>query len=811
MSSTTKLKRKISAAVIDALEARQLMSVVPIMSAVPSVNALANLAGSGTTYYISPTGSDSNNGSSLATAWKTVAAANAHTLSAGDSVLLQGGSTFAGPLSIGSDDVGTANAPITISSFGNGRAIINAGTGDGIKVLDTSGITISNINVIGNGPTQNGSGQDSGIGINVFSDKTNGTKYSDISIDSVDVGGFGFVDIGIGAAQLTSGFANVSITNSVVHNAKECGVYVYSGNHRTNPAPYAMSFSNIYVGHVTAYQIEGYAGNNDSGNGILVSNTNGGTIEYSVAYDNGAKNVSTGGGNCGIWCYNSNNFVIQYNESYGNVSAHIDANGFDLDGGCTNCIMQYNYSHDNYGSGYLLAEFANGQTFSGNIVRYNISQNDARHNNNSAFMVWAAGSNHPITNTEIYGNTIYLTKPANYSPEAFLITTATTNVHVYNNIFAVSPGLNAIVVKAVGSGLVFQGNDYWNGTAGSAGIAWGSANYTTLAAWQAATGQEKLNGVSVGQSINPQWQSPGTAGTLNNAEILSTINSYLLKPTSPLLDAGVNLASMGIKTGNLDYYGNPLPNSSGGYSIGANQYTTTAIQIAPAGNNNSYYLSTSDDGTSLQIWHNTSGSPTQTIALSDLTSLRLTGGTGTTTITLDLSNGNPFANRAAIFDGLAGNASFTVMGSNAGDAVQISGSRLKIGSAAITFANLNSITLNSDGGNDIVTQTAQPTAAFAFNPGSGSDTLNINRGTYTFAPGTSASNLTVNDSSIVQFAAGKSGTRHHRFCIGEPEHRRLCQSRAFRLAITVRSFGVGPRRAVHRRLGQSLERATRPE
>ena len=52
---------------------------------------------------------------------------------------------------------------------------------------------------------------------------------------------------------------------------------------------------------------------------------------------------------------------------------------FDIDGGCTDCILQYNYSHDNEGSGYQSGPFRLKPP-GNNTIRYNISQNDAQKN-----------------------------------------------------------------------------------------------------------------------------------------------------------------------------------------------------------------------------------------------------------------------------------------------------------------------------------------------------------------------------------------------------------------------------------------------
>src|SRR6185436_921799 len=118
----------------------------------------------------------------------------------------------------------------------------------------------------------------------------------------------------------------------------------------------------------------------NSGSGIIVGDTDVATIERSVAWNNGKNCNYTNGGPIGIWAWDSNAVTIQYNESYSNQtgSSSLDGGGFDLDGGVTNSIMQYNYSHDNDGAGYLLYQFNGARPFGNNTVRYNISQNDAR-------------------------------------------------------------------------------------------------------------------------------------------------------------------------------------------------------------------------------------------------------------------------------------------------------------------------------------------------------------------------------------------------------------------------------------------------
>ena len=64
-----------------------------------------------------------------------------------------------------------------------------------------------------------------------------------------------------------------------------------------------------------------------------------------------------------------------------------------LDGGVRNSIVQYNYSHDNDGAGYLLAQFEGGRAFYNNVIRYNVSENDGQKNSYGGIHLWSTGAN----------------------------------------------------------------------------------------------------------------------------------------------------------------------------------------------------------------------------------------------------------------------------------------------------------------------------------------------------------------------------------------------------------------------------------
>jgi hypothetical protein len=76
---------------------------------------------SGTTYYVSSSsGSDSNSGTSSATAWKTIAKLNGSTFAAGDSILLKRGDYW--NESLVPPSAGASGSPITFDAYGTGAA-----------------------------------------------------------------------------------------------------------------------------------------------------------------------------------------------------------------------------------------------------------------------------------------------------------------------------------------------------------------------------------------------------------------------------------------------------------------------------------------------------------------------------------------------------------------------------------------------------------------------------------------------------------------------------------------------------------------
>jgi hypothetical protein len=546
--------------------ARSLRASSPLAGRLPAalkLLLLASVAGTLTNllaidYYVSPSGNDKRAGTSSAM-WKTISRVNQNTYHPGDRILFQGGAQFNGTLNFSNASAGTAANPIAITSFGVGRATIYGGSNSAISAYNTAGFSISNLNLTGSG-----AGVDKQPGISFYADAAGNIQFDTVKINQVNVSGFKY-GISIGSWNGLTGYKNVSITYVISHDNQEAGIAMYG---YTSTTFVGYPHQNVYIGHSTAYNNLGAAGTtSSSGSGIVVGNANGVVIERSLAYNNGNNNTHNGGP-VGIWTWDCANAVIQFNESHHNhTNSQVDGDGFDLDGGSVNCVMQYNYSHDNDGAGYAVAEFSGARPHLNNLIRYNISQNDSRRNGVGAITFWNGGSG--IQNTQVFNNTVYVT-PAAVQPSALLFETPTSAVGIRNNMFLTTGGVPIINVAPGQSGFVLQGNDYWSYGSGMV-LYYDGIPYNSLAALQSATGQELQNGTSVGKNVDPMLLAPGQGGSLNNPDALSSMTAYCLQFGSPMIDSGLWLTNYGVAPGPVDYMNSNIYRGMA-YDIGAIEF-----------------------------------------------------------------------------------------------------------------------------------------------------------------------------------------------------------------------------------------------
>jgi hypothetical protein len=431
-------------------------------------------------YYLSPAGSNTAGNGTELHPWATLAKINAITLHPGDVVLLQGGKTFTGNLVLGPNDSGTAASPVTVESYGTGVATISSPRGVGILAHDCGGITLMNLILVG--PGRNVTTAD---GIQFLNDLPAGHIFSSINISNVTVSGFvngiemdAMPANGIGK----NGYINVRITHSTLYNDAVDGIFT-QGNYSETGTQY--SFTNVYVGYVTAYGIYHNSDGVDTEDGIQLSDVYNGTVDHCVAHDNGLS----GTGEVGIWAWDSNKVTIQYCTSYRNhTDGTIDGDGFALDGGDSNCIMQYNTSYDNDGAGYGIFQFDYARPYVNNIIRYNTTTNDSRKNGYGAIDIWN-GNTQGIVNCQIYNNTIVVSPSAGAKPSGIMFEDLTDDVQVRDNSFTTTGGVPLVYIFSSQTDLVFKGNTFSSG-GGTFRIIDQGKTYSSVKQWSAATGLE---------------------------------------------------------------------------------------------------------------------------------------------------------------------------------------------------------------------------------------------------------------------------------------------------------------------------------
>ncbi|MCQ4084255.1 right-handed parallel beta-helix repeat-containing protein [Streptomyces sp. RB6PN25] len=467
-------------------------------------------ASSGTTYYVDCSGgSDSAAGTSPNSAWKSLAMVNATTLRPGDAIRLRGGSSCAGTLAPRGS--GSAAAPITIASYGSGTArIVGGGATAAVFLHNVQYYELSNLDISNEGPAPTATQQRVGIYV-LLEDFGIGHHYviSNVSVHNVNgcdcrdpnsSGGILFV---AGGSSVPTGFDCVHVTGDTVAHVDRTGIGTVSYWQRRSQYPNGPGTTWVPMTHLV---IDGNHVSDTGGDGIMVFNGDHALIQHNVVDGYEERSADY---NVGAYAWNSDYTVFQYNEVADGKSPGM---AFDLEGGDTATLIQYNLSHDN-GAGFLFICPSQGSVSSGGIVRYNISQNDQ-----------ASGVYGVFTNpcgdepgTQIYNNTIYAPGAANLVEVYGASTAAFTN-----NIFIGRPA--GSVLNDPHS--TYSHNIYQNVSSGS------------------GFGSDAIQ-------ADPLLVAPGTATSVGDA------GGYQLDDGSPALGAGTAITGSGAH----DYFGNPIPSS----------------------------------------------------------------------------------------------------------------------------------------------------------------------------------------------------------------------------------------------------------
>jgi len=377
----------------------------------------------------------------------------------GERIVLRSGVEYVGTFHLKIAGGGDPRDEVVITSDGDKPATIAAGDGDGIVVSDT-GVRIVNLVLKGSGREKN-----KGTGVKAYNDRPGGDKRSKVRFSRLAVSGFGRAGISVESSPADgsdSGFKDVVIESCTVSDGVHYGIW--SNGHEQPRGSWKYPHANITVRGCEAWGILGDPNKHDnhSGNGIMIGSVDGALIENCCAHDNGARNGSRTGGPVGIWTYCARKVVIQRCESYANRAGEraVDGGGFDLDGGVTESVMQYNYSHDNDGAGYLVYSYKDApHEFRDNVVRFNVSINDGRRGEYGGIAVGHHGDRN--RNTLVHHNLVVV-GPAKDAKPCALVTAQTEGLKVFNNVFIARKGafLAGTWGLKPGEGLRLAGNTW---------------------------------------------------------------------------------------------------------------------------------------------------------------------------------------------------------------------------------------------------------------------------------------------------------------------------------------------------------------
>jgi hypothetical protein len=507
-------------------------------------------------YYVSATGEDKRDGTSPERAWLTIARANRQSLRPGDRLLFQGGDAFEGNLVVTADGIPSAASPITVGSFGRGKATIRAGDGTGIASENSGGLVIRDLIVEGKERRTNRNS-----GVSVLNTLSGAKRLEFIRIENVEARGFGKYGIAVGAwpgDHSQSGFRDVRISGCLAFDNVHAGIHVF-GFHDYYAKTYAHH--DVAVIDCIARDNPGDPDYMDqhSGNGILLHDVDGGLIDGCTAFGNGGLSRSKSGGPVGIWAWSSRKLVIQNCVSVRNrTGGKYDGGGFDFDGGVSESILQYNYSAENDGPGFMVFDFGAAPfRLAGNAVRFNISENDGRKNGYSGIHVNSVGD--PIERLSIYHNTIFAGPSEKQDRPQAVFIHKTKDCGFYNNLIITAGGCALLDVGGHGDGLHIQGNHYWT-AAGEFLVRQAGKSFGSLTEWRSQSGFERLEGKDVGAAGDPLLNAFGRGDIVICAGKRFFLDRYKLRAKSPLIKSGLDLRRLfHIDVGARDFWGNPLP------------------------------------------------------------------------------------------------------------------------------------------------------------------------------------------------------------------------------------------------------------
>jgi hypothetical protein len=536
-----------------------------------------------TYYFDSEAGVDTNDCRSVAKSCKTIAKANSLPYGAGFQALFKG--SFVGNIAITPTQVPTLGDPahpVIIGSIDpSNRATITSAAGGetGVVSIDgVSGVTIDGLILRAPQPANVATMPRGGV----FIRNSSAAAMSTITVRNSDIGGIAYFAVhnDWGAEIMLEGWpssggsiSGLLFENNDLHglagvnSVDDSGIAGFGGQSISNVTVRGNRINNIGGGPVGLAYNTAFP---PMGDGIQANAWTNVLIEQNIVTDMGA-NFSGCGGPAGILTANVDTAIIQFNE-VARVqpvpwNGSCDFIAFDADIHSTNTIWQYNYSHDNFNSGFYLFDPSGG--WDNNTVRFNVSQNDSwgGYLGFGAITISTGGSpkvyvyNNVTFNNQVYTGQQYQ-NPGQGGVSLSIPNNGNVGGVIANNLFITSVdiggGCPSVFARQYTAGwaptVVITNNEFKCLSGTRYNNIWAQVQYSDMPSMAAASGKFQ-NSLTVDPKIGL-----GNIGP----------NGYKLTTGSPMLNAGIDLtaAPYSLNVGTQDYFGN-APSRNIGADSGA--------------------------------------------------------------------------------------------------------------------------------------------------------------------------------------------------------------------------------------------------
>lgn len=556
------------------------------------------------TYYVdSLSGNDNNIGTTIGTAWQTLAKVRSHTFMYGDTIKFKAPYTYTGYI-YKKDSIGTAQlSNINFDSYGTGKATILADSNNQafkfISRLDNPfRVSIRNLKITGtySMTTEHGHHWYNAIDISApDSMLVDSTGY--LKVTNCEITKFGLNGIAWLINDVRRNY-KVNIDSNLVYN---CGVGGIQGS--------AVWKTSTIIGN-TVYNIDGHknwtGGTPDTTGFVLpifISYSKNFTISRNLVYNNGIKAKY---GTANIAASGSRNINISYNETYGSKSNTVDGDGIDLDWGTDSSVVEYNYVHNNGAAGVLISGsdtnwrpyntiyFGEGSYLKDstgsdyNIVRYNVFKNNNRSLAYGDVTLYNDDGRMSLKGNKIYNNTFSQAKKSGITNASFInFKNGTDSTRIFNNVFLGDSilFLKSDVNNSSHVSMTVKNNMYWDSLRTYKNVYW-QGGVITLASWFSTYAYESSGSTAL--QYNPFLNNPwAVKDTINNPYKIDTLSAYKkIYGPSVITDFGINFDST---------YAYTLTN----YTLGTNDFYGSTLKI-----NNKYDLGAYEDTASYK-WQDT--------------------------------------------------------------------------------------------------------------------------------------------------------------------------------------------------------------